>query len=147
MRARLFRLAWPFLLLAAPLQAKTDAVYSLQAMALAPNAGGQQAFALRRATDKAEWSLFANDYLRTGNQPLMGGLYSLRFPALGQSRGFQMVFEVGAGLSSVGPMVEVLWGTTLLWSVRLDVASHFYVAKDRAILWSYPLWIGLSVGV
>lgn len=143
MRALLLLMA----LWATPLFGKDGAVYSLQGMALAPNAGGQQAIALRRATAKSEWTVFANEYLRAGNQPLVGALYGLRFPVMGRSRGLQMIFETGVGVSSVGPMVELLWGTTLLWSVRLDVATHLYLAKERAILWSYPLWIGVSVGV
>jgi hypothetical protein len=48
--------------------------YSLQVLALAPNAGGQNAYALRRATDSSEYALFYNNYLGAGNFPLIGAI-------------------------------------------------------------------------
>ena len=119
--------------------------YSLQALAFAPNAGGQQAYALRRATDKSEWTLFANYYLQTAGGPLMGGGYDLRMPVCDQRCFWQFYAQIGGGVSTIGPYVEVLWGTNLFWILRLDIATHFYITAARAIFWSYPLWAGLSL--
>lgn len=134
-------------LLSSPAWAAKKASYSLQFHALAPNAGGQRAFALRRATDEREWSVFANEYLRAGDNPLIGGLYSFRYPICGQECLVQVYAQTGVGVTSVGPAVEFLWGMNLFWTVRLDVASQFYFTMNRVVLWSYPLWIGLSVSL
>ena len=141
-----FALLSVLLLAGAGVAAETKhTTYSLQALAFAPNAGGQQAYALRRATDKSEWALFANTYLQTGGGPLLGGGYDLRMPVCDQSCFWQFYAQIGGGLSTVGPYVEVLWGTNLFWIMRLDIATHFYVTASRAIFWSYPLWAGLSL--
>ncbi len=130
-----------------PAWAAKKASYSLQFHALAPNAGGQRAYALRRATDDREWSVFANEYLRAGDYPLFGGMYSFRYPICGQECLVQVYAQTGIGVTSVGPGAELLWGMNLFWTVRLDVASQFYITKDRVVVWSYPLWIGLSISL
>lgn len=127
--------------------ASRDVSYSLQVHALAPNAGGQRAYALRRATNESEWGLFANEYLRAGDYPLMGGLYSFRYPICDQSCVIQFYAQTGVGVSNVGPFIELLWGTNLFWTVRLDVASQILITRDHVVVWSYPLWIGLSVSL
>ena len=133
-------------LIAMPVFAANDAVtYSLQIGALAPNAGGQTAYALRRATDEDEWFLFQNQYLSAGPLPLIGVGYDRRFPICDQSCFWQFYVQVGGGVSTAGPMVEILWGTNLFWLLRIDVGTHFYVTKERVITWSYPLWTGISL--
>jgi hypothetical protein len=127
------------------LRAAEDITYSLQVAALAPNAGGQQVYALRRATDKNEWFLFSNSYLETGKYPLTGVGYNWRFPICDQECFWQFYVEVGGGISTAGPMAEIIWGMNLLWVTRLDIGTHFYVTQNRIITWSYPLWAGISV--
>ncbi len=121
------------------------ATYSLQVAAFAPNAGGQEAYALRRATDKVEWSVFVNRYLYAGDYPLMGATYDWRFPICDQSCFWQFYIQAGVGLSTTGPVLEVLWGTTLLWVARVDIATQMFFQSNRLISWSYPLWIGVSI--
>ena len=119
---------------------------SLQNQALAPNAGGQTAWALRFASGNSrEYSLFANEYLRTGKYPLFGGLYSMRFPILGRAAPIQTFAQVGMGISSAGPVVELLWNLTPFWLLRIDFATHFYFIPQRVIVWNYPFWLGLTV--
>lgn len=119
--------------------------YSAQFAAFAPNAGGQTAFSARRATDNHEWSLFANNYLTTGAVPLTGITYDLRFPICDQHCFWQFYVQTGVGISTAGPMVELLWGTILLWTMRLDFTTQMYVIPNRMIIWSYPLWVGISI--
>ncbi len=129
-----------------PAFAKTKMVtYSLQAIAYAPNAGGQEAYALRRATDDNEWTLFVNRALYAGDYPLTGATYAWRFPVCDQSCFWQFYVQAGAGLSTAGPILEVLWGTTLLWTMRVDVATQMFFQTNRMITWSYPLWVGISM--
>jgi hypothetical protein len=119
--------------------------YSAQFLAYAPNAGGQQAYSLRRADDKGEWSVFANTYLMTGAFPLSGMTYNWRFPICNQSCFWQFFVEAGAGVSTAGPMVEVVWGSILLWSLRVDLSTQAFLIPQRVILWSYPFWMGVSL--
>jgi len=119
--------------------------YSLMLQSLAPNAGGQQAYALRRGTDKIEMSLFANRSLYAGNFPLMGATYDWRFAICGRSCFWQFYAQAGVGLSTAGPMVEILWSSILLWTVRIDMATHLIVIPNRVITWSYPLWVGFAI--
>jgi hypothetical protein len=125
--------------------AEEGVTYSLQVAALAPNAGGQQAYALRRSTDEDEWFLFSNNYLETGKFPLTGAGYNWRFPICDQDCFWQFYVEVGGGISTAGPMAEVIWGMNFLWVTRLDIGTHFYLTQNRLITWSYPLWAGISV--
>ena len=118
---------------------------SIQVVALAPNAGGQNAFAFRRATDIAEWGFFLNQSVKTGDVNLMGGGYAKRLSLCGIYCIWDFYIQAGIGLSTAGPMVEFLWGTNWLWLVRLDFATQIYLTKDRVILWNYPFWLGLSL--
>lgn len=122
---------------------------TLQALALAPNAGGQTVWALRYSSALAsggtEYTLFGNEYLITGNYPLMGGVYSWRFPIIGRKWPIQSFAQLGLGASSAGPMTELLWSISPFWVIRIDFATHFYARLDRAIVWNYPSWIGLTV--
>ena len=118
--------------------------YSLQVQAFAPNAGGQEAYALRMANDEREWSIFANRYLYAGSFPMVGALYSRRFPLCGQSCIWDFYAQAGLGVSSAGPLAEVLWGTNLFWILRLDFSTHLIMQK-RLIVWGYPLWVGISI--
>ncbi len=119
--------------------------YSLQAMALAPNAGGQMAFALRRGTNENELSAFANTYLYAGDYPLLGAIYAWRFPIVNDEWFWQFYVQLGAGISTAGPVAEILWGTIMLWTVRVDIATHVLFIPNRVILWSYPVWVGISI--
>lgn len=118
---------------------------SFQTSAMAPNAGGQNAFALRRGSNDEEWSVFSNQYLRTGDYPLSGLVYAKRFPICGTHCFWQFYVQTGIGISSAGPLFEVTWGTNLLWLARIDFATQAFVTTDRLIFWSYPLWLGISL--
>jgi hypothetical protein len=124
----------------------TEYSLSVQTAALAPNAGGQEAWSLRFSSGNTrEYSVFANNYLRTGKYPLFGGLYSMRFPILGRGSPVQSFAQIGIGASSAGPMAEVLWNLTPLWLLRIDFATHFYFIPTRVIVWNYPFWIGATL--
>ena len=134
--------------------AEKKITYSLQAMALAPNAGGQMVYALRRGTNDREMSVFANTYLYAGDYPLTGAIYSWRFPIVNDDWFWQLYVELGAGISTAGPMAEILWGTIMLWTVRIDIATHVMFVpsnSDRSgrpasmVLWSCPIWVGLAI--
>ncbi len=121
---------------------------SAQGLALAPNAGGQRAWSLRLAeNDQVEYSLFVNEYLVTGSVPLTGVSYGWRYSLCGRICPLRMFAQLGAGVSTAGPVVEVIWSVTPLWLLRVDIATHFYFLTDRAILWSYPFWLGVSVPI
>jgi hypothetical protein len=128
-------------------QAKDTSNTSAQLLAFAPNAGGQAAYSLRRSNNEREWSLFLNQYLRVGKRPLGGAAYSLRYPVCDQSCILQLYVQNGVGISSVGPFIEVLWGTNLFSIIRLDIAAHLYFTASRPVLWSYPLWLGFSLPI
>jgi hypothetical protein len=119
--------------------------WSVMGMALAPNAGGQAAYSLRRATDQNEMGVFANTYLQAGNYPLLGAVYDWRFPLCGQECFWQFFAQAGVGLSTGGPLVELTWGTIPFWILRVDVTTHIIAVPYRAVTWSYPLWVGLSL--
>ena len=120
------------------------ASYHILARALTGNSGGQDAISLRRSTDTNEISLFMNRYLIAGDKPLVGGNYSVRFPVCGQRCFWQFYTQLGIGLSTAGPMAEVLWGSVFLWMVRIDIATHVFVTEERPVLWHYPFWFGIS---
>lgn len=125
--------------------ADKKAVYTLQYQAFAPNAGGQSVYGLRYRKNDREWGLFANQYLRAGPYPVTGIVYDWHFPICGSSCFWQFYFNAGVGLTQIGPLGEVMWGTDLLWFLRLDFATHFYLTNQRMFLWSMPLWVGLTV--
>lgn len=119
--------------------------YTLQWQAYAPNAGGQKSYGLRRSTESSEWSLFMNEYLLANDRPLIGGVYSWRFPICGSACPLQIYGQGGLGLSSGGVLGEIGWSFTALWVARVDVLTQIYASQTRLIGWSYPLWFGISI--
>lgn len=119
--------------------------YSLGYQALTGNAGGQKAYYLRRTTEKSEWAVFANTYLQSDDRPLIGALYDLRFPLLNENRFWQFYVQTGIGITTAGPAIELVWGTNAFWIFRVDIATHIYLSHRRPIIWSYPIWLGISL--
>ena len=119
--------------------------YSLLLKSHTSNAGGQDAYSLRRSSDETEWNLFINTYLLAGNEPLVGATYNKRYAICGHSCFWQFYVQAGIGGSTAGPVVELLWGTVFLWVVRIDIATQIYITRERAVFWSYPAWVGLSM--
>ena len=110
------------------------------------NAGGQVAYSLKWAhNDEWEWNLFSNQFLITGDFPLTGLTYGLRFPVCKRSCFISMFGQAGIGLSSAGPVVEFLWSLKPLWLFRIDMVTHLYFSQPQPIVWSYPFWLGMSV--
>jgi hypothetical protein len=136
-----------------------DYAVTAQTLALAPNAGGQQAYALRLGTDRWEAGAFSNLYLSAGSLPLSGAVYDLRLPICDHTCFWQFFVQAGGGLSNAGPLAELTWGTMIpllpIWlpvprfnyvpALRLDITTHMIVIRQRIVTWSYPLWVGLSV--
>jgi hypothetical protein len=132
---------------------------SAQAMALAPNAGGQEAYTLRLATNDWEAGAFSNQYIVAGDQPLTGGFYDWRWPICDDSCWWQFFAQTGVGLSNGGPLAQITWGTVIpllpLWlptaapryvpALRLDITTQMIFIRYRGVTWSYPLWAGISV--
>lgn len=119
---------------------------SMQYQSFTANAGGQEAWSLRLSmNDRIEYSIFANKYLTAENYPLLGAIYSLRLPILSRKYPIRSFTQLGAGLTNIGPVVELLWSFTPLWIFRIDFSTHFYFTRSRMITWSYPLWVGISV--
>ena len=132
---------------------------SLQYAAFAPNAGGQTVYGLRVYYRGREYGVFQNDYLTAGDHPLMGGVYAFRFPICDESCLVNIHAQAGIGLSTAGPLVELLWGMeipvlplaltggTIPWipMLRIDFANHWIATRNRVITWSYPLWVGATL--
>jgi hypothetical protein len=132
---------------------------SAQAMALAPNAGGQEAYTLRLATNDWEAGAFSNQYIVAGDQPLTGVFYDLRYPICDDSCWWQFFAQTGVGISNGGPLAQITWGTVLpllpLWlptssprylpALRLDITTQMIFIRYRGVTWSYPLWAGISI--
>ncbi|MFK7826528.1 MAG: hypothetical protein AB8G05_20465 [Oligoflexales bacterium] len=128
------------------LQAKEDYTLSLQYRSMTSNAGGQQAYALRLShNDQGEILLFSNLFLLTGRWPLTGVAYDWRFVICSRDCFVRSFFQMGAGATTAGPLIELLWSITPLWLFRIDVVTHFYFSQLKPIFWNYPLWIGFSV--
>jgi len=139
--------------------AEENSHLSAKAIAFAPNAGGQEAYTLAYENKNREYFLFANKSLSAGEKPLIGGGYSFRFPICDENCFWQFYVQLGGGLSTGGPFGEVLWGAMIpivpIWlpmkapkyvpNLRIDFANQFYASKHRAITWSYPLWLGISI--
>ncbi len=119
--------------------------YSFFWKAHAPNAGGQNIYSVRRADDDHEISLFRNEYLITANRPLMGANYSLRLPICDSSCFVQAYTQLGAGLSTAGPFLDISWSVIGLWLARVDFTTQLYITQTRIMTWSVPLWIGVSL--
>ena len=100
--------------MATPLFA-TDTKYTVtgQYMALAPNAGGQQAYALRLGTNDWEGGAFSNQYILAGDKPFTGVFYDFRFPICDDSCWWQFFAQTGGGFSNGGPFAQITWGTII----------------------------------
>lgn len=134
-------------------------VLTTQAQALAPNAGGQQAYGLRVAGPTYEWGAFANSYLLVNEKPLLGATFDYRFAFCKKNCWWQLFTQLGGGASTAGPVLEATWGLMLplvpLWlpgaapkhipALRIDLTTQMYLIQWRGITWSYPLWAGLSI--
>jgi hypothetical protein len=133
---------------------------SAQALSLAPNAGGQQAYSLALATNSWEAGAFSNQYITAGNKPLTGATFNVRFPICDDACWWQFFVQAGGGISNGGPLTEITWGTVIpllpIWlptqaprfvpALRLDITSQqIYILPLRAVTWSYPLWAGVAV--
>lgn len=119
---------------------------SLQVKAMTSNAGGQDSYALRWAQDERwEIAAFSNQYLLTGRLPLSGLSYHWRFVVCPRRCFLHSFVQLGVGLSTAGPLLALEWSLTAFWLLRLDLATHIYFAQVRPIIWSYPLWLGLSL--
>lgn len=127
--------------------------------AFAPNAGGQTAYSLRLAQHNWEAGVFSNQYVIAGDYPLTGGSLDWRFPICDTECFWQFFVQVGGGLTNGGPLAEVTWGMIIpalpIWlptsapkyipQLRIDITTQLIFIRYRAVTWSYPLWIGLSV--
>lgn len=143
-----------------PAHAKTErTTVSAQVGAFAPNAGGQEAYALRLAKGDNEFAGFANTYLLAGGRPLLGATWSKRFAICGDECWWKFYAQVGAGATTAGPVIDTTWSMNIpllpIWlprpafpwvpALRLDVSTHFIGVRSRVVVWSYPLWAGVSV--
>jgi hypothetical protein len=149
------------MLTAAPARAVTEDRYTAtsQVGAFAPNAGGPQAYTLRLAHGAWEAGMFSNQYVIAGDYPLTGGTFDWRFPVCGTECFWQFFVQLGAGASNGGPLAEITWGTMIpalpLWlpiaapryipQIRIDITTQMIFIRYRAVTWSYPLWLGISV--
>jgi hypothetical protein len=126
--------------------------------ALAANAGGQDAMAVRVHHEGRELHGYINPSLSTGGRPLVGAGYGIRFDACSDC--FWKAFvQSGLGLSTAGPYLELDWGLAVpiipIWlprdpfryvpQLRIDFATHLIFSNVRPSVWSYPLWLGFSI--
>lgn len=132
---------------------------AVQAGALAPNAGGQQVYSLKLATNDWEIGAFSNQYLLAGNLPMSGITYDLRWPICDDSCFWQFFFQAGGGGSNAGPLLEMTWSAIIplipIWlptrappyypALRIDFTTQMIFIRWRSVTWSYPLWLGISV--
>jgi hypothetical protein len=131
---------------------------SAQAISLAPNAGGQVAYAVRYAKPQWEAGIFRNNYLLAGDAPLTGGTLSWHLPMCGSDCWWQVHTNLGLGFATTGPIAEISWSALLpllpIWLptgaprflplLRVDLTTQFLFFEQRHITWSYPLWAGLA---
>ena len=138
-----------------------DERYTLTAMgiALAPNAGGQDAYGLRLAHGTWEAGGFSNQYLTAGGRPLSGATLARRFSLCDDRCWWQFFVQAGFGASTAGPLIDLTWGSIWpllpLWlprrgpsyvpALRLDLTTHVIGFRYRVVTWSYPLWAGIGV--
>ena len=132
---------------------------SYQNWALAPNAGGQNAHALRLVKDDIEYGAFVNEYLRAGDHPLMGVTMDWRYGMCTSDCWMNFYAQPGIGASIGGPLAQITWSTQIpilpLWlpvqspaylpQLRIDFTTQFIFVRYRAVTWSYPLWWGITV--
>ena len=137
-----------------------DYAVTAQTLALAPNAGGQQAYALRLGTDHWEARRLQQP-LPLRRQPCRSParVFDFRFPICDHTCFWQFFVQAGGGLSNAGPLAELTWGTMIpllpVWlpvprfnyvpALRLDITTHMIAIRQRIVTWSYPLWVGVSV--
>lgn len=156
-------LGMAMLLAALPAKAVTSSsdryTVSSQVGAFAPNAGGQEAYTLRLGKGTWEAGVFSNQYVLAGDYPLSGAFYDRRFPVCGSECFWQFFVQFGAGLSNGGPLAQITWGSMIpllpIWlprsapsyvpALRLDITTQLIFVRYRAVTWSYPLWVGLSI--
>ena len=136
-------------------------VLSSQAMALAPNAGGQRSYSLRVARNSIEYGAFANTYLTVDNMPIMGATADYRFSFCKKNCWWELFAQIGGGGSTAGPLLEASWGLMMpifpIWwpgyppkylpMLRVDITSQIFLIQWRGITWSYPLWAGVSLPI
>jgi hypothetical protein len=132
-----------------------------QFMSLAPNAGGQSVYSLRFSREKWEVSLFSNQTISAGGYPYSGIVAHRRFSICDASCFWQFYTATGVGGSNGGPIVEFTWSSIIplipLWlplkapsyfpAVRLDVTTQLVLIQWRAVTWTYPFWVGISVPI
>ena len=132
---------------------------TIQGKALAPNAGGQDSYSLKLATNDWEVGGFVNQYITAGGKPMVGGTFDYRFPICDDTCFWQFFAEAGGGASTGGPMADITWGTMIplvpLWlpmsaprylpQLRIDFTTQFIFIRWRAVTWSYPLWAGITI--
>ena len=126
--------------------------------ALAPNAGGQDAYSLRIHGGPGEGHAFLNRSLSVGGRPLFGAGYDLRFSGCDDCF-WKFFIQTGGGLSNGGIYLEMDWGLAIpllpIWlprsppkyvpQLRVDFATHLIFGQLRPSLWSYPLWLGITL--
>ena len=132
---------------------------SFNAVALAPNAGGQKAYRLEWYHSHHAFNVSNNQSLMVGASTLKGLGYSYRMPVCAADCFWQFFSQVGGGISNAGVYGEIDWGMIIpmlpIWlptsapryipAFRIDIASQMYTGQDRIITWSYPLWAGITV--
>ncbi len=152
-------LAFFSLFISSSLVAK-DTDYTLYASsgALAPNAGGQDAYSLRLYHEEREFHAYMNRTLTAGGAPLVGAGYDFTFNSCDECF-WRFFVQAGGGISTAGPYAELDWGFAIpllpIWlptkaprfvpQLRVDFATHMIQTTTRAITWSYPLWIGIGI--
>lgn len=136
-------------------------ILSTQAMALAPNAGGQRSYGLRVARNAIEYGGFANAYLTVDGRPIMGATANYRFSFCKKNCWWELFAQIGGGGSTAGPLLEATWGLMApvfpIWwpgfppkympMLRVDITSQMFFVQWRGITWSYPLWAGISMPI
>lgn len=141
--------------------ASSDYTLTMQTLSLAPNAGGQTAYSARLLSSDFEYGVFSNTYLLAGNYPLTGAVMNYHMPLCEKDCWWQFFAQAGGGISTGGPLAEITWGMILplvpLWlptkapkyypALRLDITSQFIFIRNRALIWNYPMWIGLSLPI
>lgn len=143
------------------IQAKSSDIYTLtvQGLALAPNAGGQQAYRIEGFHNRHAVYGFNNRSLLVGKMTLFGAGYAYRLPICDESCFWQFFVQLGGGASNAGAYGDVTWGAQIplvpLWlpvpqpkyipALRIDISSHLFATRSRILTWSYPLWVGLSL--
>lgn len=150
------------ILIATPLYGKTPPYQvAVQTKSLAPNAGGQDIYSLKISKENLEVSIFSNQNITAGNMPFSGATISKRFSICNDQCFWQFFIQLGAGGSNGGPISEMTWGTIIpflpLWlpfsapkfvpALRIDITTQIAYIRWRAVTWTYPFWVGISVPI